>query len=116
MQRFRRLARVFVPSYADSTLCLNPPLDVTHCRFLNTPRGHGALKPDADDIWEVLCVGLLFASGVATFVAWDCAATELDAEVTALVPWPWEELGVEVLLAWTVLSMVDVINVEVAAS
>lgn len=97
-------------------LCLDPPLDVTHRTLCNTVRGHGTLTLDAEEVCEVLCVGLVFASGVAAFVAWDCAATEVDAEATALVLWAWKELGAEVLLAWTVLFTVDVINVGVAAS
>lgn len=103
-------------SYADSTICPDPPLDVPHRTLRNTLMGHGALRLDADDVCEVLCVGLVFASGVAEFVAWGCAATEVEAEAAAPVFWTWEEPGAEVLLAWAVFFTVDVISVGVAVA
>lgn len=56
-------------SYADSRLCLDPLLDMAHPMLCNKLRGHGTLKLDADEVCEVLCVGLVFASGVAAYVA-----------------------------------------------
>ena len=106
--------QVAAKSYADSTLSLDPPLDMAHRMLCNTLRGHGTLKLDADEVCEVLCVGLVFASGVAAFVAWGCAATEVEAEAATLVPWAWAELAADMLLAWAVLFTVDVISVGVA--
>lgn len=70
--------------YADRTLCLDLPLDAVHRTLPTIRRGHGALKLDADDVCWVLCVGLVFASGTADFVAWGCAATEVEAETEAV--------------------------------
>lgn len=67
MERSKFAGLLYV--YAENALCLSPPLDVIHRILLTMLRAHGALKLDADDVWEGLRVGLVFDSVVAEFVA-----------------------------------------------
>lgn len=78
-------AGIYDPSYAENTLCLKSALIIAHRTLLSTPRGHATLKLDAGDVCWVACVALVFASGVAEFVAWGCAAAEVKGDAAALV-------------------------------